>query len=95
MGGVQLCGAVHDMNDADDAGEGLCWVVHDDVGNGSLMYMLFDRAWLKHKRGKRMTLVGPGGNGTFESGGMMCYLVEGMALLEVDVLALRSASGSV
>ena len=95
MGGVQLREAVHDMNDADNAGEELCRVVHDDVGNGSLMYMLFDRAWLKHKRGKKMTLVGPGSNGTFESSGMMCYLVEGMALLEVDVLDLRSASGSV
>ena len=40
MRGVQLRGAVYNMEDVDNGGEGLCWVLHYGVVNGSLMYML-------------------------------------------------------
>ena len=36
MGSVQLSRDVHDIEDTDNIGEGLCWVVHDDVVDGCL-----------------------------------------------------------
>ena len=37
MGSVQVRRAVHDVEDTDNIGEGLCWVLHDDVIDGSLV----------------------------------------------------------
>ena len=36
VGSVQLSRDVHDIEDTDNIGEGLCWVVHDDVVDGCL-----------------------------------------------------------
>ena len=37
----------------------------------------------------------PGGNDTFESGGVVCCVVEGVTLLAVDVVALCCARGPI
>ena len=95
MCSYQLRGAVYDMKDTDNFGEVLCWVLHDNIVNDSLRYMLYFRAWLKHKRGKGTAYVGPSGNDLFESGGMMCYVIECVTLLAVYVFALSRSSGSV
>ena len=66
---VHLRRAVHDMKDTDNACEGLCWVLHDYVVDGCLMYRCCVGPRLEHKFGKGLAEVGPSGDGSFESCG--------------------------
>ena len=43
------------MKDTDNFCERLCWVLHDDVVNGSLADRFCIGTWLKHKLGKGLT----------------------------------------
>ena len=54
MFSAQLRGAMHDMKDADNVCERLCWVMPDGVVNGSLVNRFCIGTWLKHKLGKGM-----------------------------------------
>ena len=87
-------GAVHDVEDTDNIGEGLCRVVHDDVVDGCLLSRGCMCLGLEHKRGKSLSKVGPGDDCSFESCGVMRRVVERVALLAVDIVALCSTSGS-
>ena len=87
-------GAVHDVEDTDNIGEGLCRVVHDDVVDGRLLSRGCMCLGLEHKRGKSLSKVGPGDDCSFESCGVMRRVVERVALLAVYIVARCSTSGS-
>ena len=54
MGSVKLRRAVHDMEDPDNIGEGLCWVLHDEVVDGCLGSFCCVCLGLEHKLGKSL-----------------------------------------
>ena len=82
------------MEDADDLGERLCWVLHDDVVEGCLLSRCGVCLGLEHKRGESLSKVWPSGDCSFESCGVMRRVVERVTLLAVDIVALCSASGA-
>ena len=43
------------MKDADDSGEGLCWVADEDADERVLRLWWVWRMWLKHEGGKGLT----------------------------------------
>ena len=85
---------MHDVEDTDNLGEWLCWVVHDDVVDGCLLSRCCVCLGLEHERGKSLSKVGPGGDCSFESCGVMRRVVERVTLLAVDIIALCGTSGS-
>ena len=70
-------------------------MLHDIVVDGSLADRCCVGPRLEHKLGKGLAEVGPGGNGSFESCGVVCRVVESVTLLAVDVVSLCCTSGSV
>ena len=85
---------MHDVEDTDNIGEWLCWVVHDDVVDCCLLSRCCMCLGLEHERGKSLSKVGPGGDCPFESCGVMRRVVERVTLLAVDIVALCGTSGS-
>ena len=85
MGSVQLRRAVHDMKDTDNFCEGLCWVLHHYVVDGCLADRCCVGPGLEHKLGKGLAEVGPDGDGSFESCGVVRRVVESVTLLAVNM----------
>ena len=94
MGSVQLRRAVHDMEDTDNFGEGLYWVLHDDVVEGFLLSRCGVCLGLEHERYESLSKVWPDGDCSFESCCVTRRVVERVTLLAVDRVALCSTSGS-
>ena len=95
MGSVQLRRAMHDMKNMDNFCEELYWLLHDYVVDCFLADRCCVGPGFEHKLGRDLAKVGLGGDGSFESCGVVYRVVENVTLLVVDVVVLCCASGSV